>query len=170
MGAVVAALALIMLAVGLNLSGLFQIGAGISGVGQSLTEKNGATGDFFTGVLAVVVATPCTAPFMGSALAFAFTSPTWLALLVFLALGLGLFARSRPGFDEWPIARLSDLLLGSLGLLFVPAGAGVVQQFGILGENGLALVALIALTTIITLLATVGTFIGVKRLMERAGS
>ncbi|MCB1559898.1 MAG: protein-disulfide reductase DsbD [Xanthomonadales bacterium] len=87
---VVAALALIMLAVGLNLSGLFQIGAGISGVGQSLTEKNGATGDFFTGVLAVVVATPCTAPFMGSALAFAFTSPTWLALLVFLALGLGL--------------------------------------------------------------------------------
>ncbi|MCB1564745.1 MAG: protein-disulfide reductase DsbD [Xanthomonadales bacterium] len=87
---VVAALALIMLAVGLNLSGLFQIGAGITGVGQSLTEKKGASGDFFTGVLAVVVATPCTAPFMGSALAFAFTSPTWLALLVFLALGLGL--------------------------------------------------------------------------------
>src|SRR5690606_16860041 len=65
-------------------------GAGITGVGQSLTERKGPAGDFFTGVLAVVVATPCTAPFMGSALAFAFAAPTWLALLVFLALGLGL--------------------------------------------------------------------------------
>ena len=87
--------------------------------------------------------------------------------LVLFALGLGLYARSRPGFEDWPVAKLSDLLLGSLGLLFVPAGAGVVQQFGILGDNGLALVALIILTTIITLLATVGTFLGVKRLMER---
>jgi thiol:disulfide interchange protein len=87
---VVTVLAWVMLAVGLSLSGLYQIGGGLAGVGQSLTEQGGARGDFFTGVLAVVVATPCTAPLMGPALAFAFTAPTTLALAVFLALGLGL--------------------------------------------------------------------------------
>lgn len=86
----VAALVLIMVAVGLSLSGVFQIGAGLAGMGQALTEKKGPAGDFFTGVLAVVVATPCTAPFMGTALAFAFTASTAVALGVFLALGLGL--------------------------------------------------------------------------------
>lgn len=86
----VGALALLMFAIGLSLSGLWQFGAGLANVGQSLTEKSGATGDFFTGVLAVVVASPCTAPFMGSALGYAFTAPPILAMLVFLALGLGL--------------------------------------------------------------------------------
>ena len=59
-------LALLMFAVGLNLSGLFEIGgAGVAGVGGRLAMQAGAAGSFFTGVLAVVVATPCTAPFMG---------------------------------------------------------------------------------------------------------
>ncbi|MCK7592213.1 protein-disulfide reductase DsbD domain-containing protein [Pseudomarimonas salicorniae] len=88
--AVVAGLVYVMLAVGLSLSGLFQIGAGLAGAGQSLAQRGGRSGDFFTGVLAVVVATPCTAPFMGGALAFAFAAPPLLALAVFLALGLGL--------------------------------------------------------------------------------
>lgn len=87
---VVAVLALIMLAVGLSLSGVFQIGAGLAGVGQKLTESSGHKGDFFTGVLAVVVASPCTAPMMGGALAFAFATSPLLAMSVFLALGLGL--------------------------------------------------------------------------------
>jgi thiol:disulfide interchange protein DsbD len=87
---VVAALAYLMLAIGLALSGVYQFGAGIVGVGQSLTEKSGPAGDFFTGVLAVVVASPCTAPFMGAALAYAFTTSTAMAIAVFLALGLGL--------------------------------------------------------------------------------
>ena len=87
---VVAALAYLMLAVGLALSGLYQFGAGVAGVGQSLAEKSGPAGDFFTGVLAVVVASPCTAPFMGTALAYAFTTSTSMAIAVFLALGLGL--------------------------------------------------------------------------------
>ncbi len=64
--------------------------AGLAGVGQNLGNRSGPAGDFFTGVLAVVVASPCTAPFMGSALAYAFASSSWVALLVFLALGLGL--------------------------------------------------------------------------------
>ncbi|MGH8106309.1 MAG: protein-disulfide reductase DsbD family protein, partial [Arenimonas sp.] len=87
---VVAVLALVMLAVGLSLSGVFQIGAGLAGVGQKLTESSGYKGDFFTGVLAVVVASPCTAPMMGGALAFAFAASPFLAISVFLALGLGL--------------------------------------------------------------------------------
>ncbi|MFA7443102.1 MAG: protein-disulfide reductase DsbD [Lysobacteraceae bacterium] len=86
----IAFLAFVMFIVGLALSGVFQIGAGLAGAGQSLTEKKGPAGDFFTGVLAVVVASPCTAPFMGPALAYAFGAPAWLALAVFLALGLGL--------------------------------------------------------------------------------
>ena len=87
---VVAGLTLLMFAIGLSLSGVFQFGATMAGVGQSLTEKSGATGDFFTGVLAVIVASPCTAPFMAGALGYAFTAPVLPAMLVFLALGLGL--------------------------------------------------------------------------------
>lgn len=87
---VVGGLTLLMFAIGLMMSGLFNWGSGLAGMGQSLTEKSGPAGDFFTGVLAVVVASPCTAPFMGSALAFAFTAHWALAFSVFLALGLGL--------------------------------------------------------------------------------
>ncbi|MET0290030.1 MAG: protein-disulfide reductase DsbD [Pseudoxanthomonas sp.] len=87
---VVALLAYVMFAVGLNLSGVFGIGYRLAGVGQTLTARQGVAGDFFTGVLAVVVASPCTAPFMATALTYAFTAPALPALLVFFALGLGL--------------------------------------------------------------------------------
>ncbi|HEY6546119.1 MAG TPA: protein-disulfide reductase DsbD [Dokdonella sp.] len=88
--AFVALLVYVLFAIGLSLSGVFNFGAGLAGAGQGLASRTGAAGDFFTGVLAVVVASPCTAPFMGSALAYAFASSSWVALLVFLALGLGL--------------------------------------------------------------------------------
>lgn len=87
---IVALLTLVIFAIGLNLSGVFDLGAGLAGRGQSLADQPGRAGDFFTGVLAVVVASPCTAPFMGTALAFAFAAPAPLALGVFMALGLGL--------------------------------------------------------------------------------
>jgi thiol:disulfide interchange protein DsbD len=87
---VVATLTLLMLAIGLSLSGVVHFGAGLAGVGQHLAGKSGPAGDFFTGVLAVVVASPCTAPFMAGALGYAFVAPVLPALLVFLALGLGL--------------------------------------------------------------------------------
>lgn len=103
----------VMFAVGLSLSGVFTLGGGIAGVGQGLTQRSGPAGDFFTGVLAVVVASPCTAPFMGPALAFAFTAPAWLGIALFLALGFGLalpflligfvpaFAQSLPKPGAW---------------------------------------------------------------------
>ncbi|GIX37818.1 MAG: cytochrome c biogenesis protein [Silanimonas sp.] len=87
---VVGALALLMFAIGLSLSGVFTLGGGLAGLGQSLATRSGPAGDFFTGVLAVVVAAPCTAPFMGAALAYAFAAPAGVALGVFVALGLGL--------------------------------------------------------------------------------
>jgi thiol:disulfide interchange protein DsbD len=84
---VVAAFAVLLFAVGLNLSGIFEFPA--IGFGAGLTDKGGAVGAFFTGVLAVAVAAPCTAPFMAAALGFALTQSTALALAVFFALGLG---------------------------------------------------------------------------------
>jgi thiol:disulfide interchange protein DsbD len=87
---VVAVLALIMLAVALSMSGVVQFGTSLGNTGSSLANRSGPVGDFFTGVLAVVVASPCTAPFMGTALAYAFAAPTINALLVFVALGVGL--------------------------------------------------------------------------------
>ncbi|MEG2981681.1 MAG: cytochrome C biogenesis protein, partial [Stenotrophomonas sp.] len=86
----IAALVYLMFAVGLSLSGLFTLGGSAGQLGQNLAKRSGPSGDFFTGVLACVVASPCIAPFMGPALAYAFTAPPALALLVFLALGLGL--------------------------------------------------------------------------------
>jgi thiol:disulfide interchange protein DsbD len=88
---VTAGLALLMLAVALNLSGVFHIGAGLQGAGSGpLARLPGAPGAFLTGVLAVVVAAPCTAPFMAFALGAALLMPWPMALLVFLGLGLGL--------------------------------------------------------------------------------
>ncbi|HEV2561040.1 MAG TPA: protein-disulfide reductase DsbD domain-containing protein [Rhizomicrobium sp.] len=87
----VAVFALLIFAVGLNLSGVFEIPSGITG-GDALTRRGGAAGAFFTGVLAVAVAAPCTAPFMAAALGYALTQSTGLALLVFLALGIGFAA------------------------------------------------------------------------------
>jgi thiol:disulfide interchange protein len=86
----VIAVAYLMFAVGLSLSGLFQIGASVAGVGSSLAEKPGYGGSFFTGVLATIVATPCTAPFMAAALGYALAQPAAKLVAVFLSLGLGL--------------------------------------------------------------------------------
>ena len=87
---VVATLSLVMLAVALSMSGVVQFGASLGNTGSSLANRSGPIGDFFTGVLAVVVASPCTAPFMGTALAYALVAPTLNAMAVFFALGLGL--------------------------------------------------------------------------------
>jgi thiol:disulfide interchange protein/DsbC/DsbD-like thiol-disulfide interchange protein len=86
----VVVLALIMLGVGLNLSGVFEIGLSAQGVGQGLAGRSDMIGAFFTGVLAVVVAAPCTAPLMAPAIGWALIQPPVAALCVFAALGVGL--------------------------------------------------------------------------------
>ena len=83
-------IAYLFFTVGLNLSGVFEVGGRLAGVGQGLVARGGTTGAFFTGVLAVIVATPCTAPFMAAALGFALSQPTPATVAVLLAMGLGL--------------------------------------------------------------------------------
>lgn len=82
----------LFLVMGLSLSGVFTFGTRWMGAGQSWTTGTGLSASFCTGVLAAVVASPCTAPFMATALGFALTQTTPVALLIFAALGLGMAA------------------------------------------------------------------------------
>lgn len=112
--AFVLGMAFVLFTVGLNLSGVFAVGAGrLTGVGQGVVARGGWLGDAATGALAVVVATPCTAPFMAAALASALVAPAWQAVLIFAGLGAGLaapfvlvafvpaFARALPRPGRW---------------------------------------------------------------------
>jgi len=83
-------LAAFFLVFALNMAGLFEIGASAVGVGADLQAKQGLSGSFFSGLLATVVATPCSAPFLGPALGFAVTLPALQAMLMFSCIGLGL--------------------------------------------------------------------------------
>ena len=80
----------LLLAVGLNLSGVFEIGGELGGIGDALTQGGGYRATFFTGVLTTLVATPCTAPFMAAAVGAALTQSPAVALYIFAALGVGL--------------------------------------------------------------------------------
>jgi len=86
---VIAFLAFLFVFIALMLWDLVPNVAGISGLGQNLTQGDSFTSSFFTGVLAVIVASPCTAPFMATALGVAMVSPTYVTFLIFAALGLG---------------------------------------------------------------------------------
>ncbi len=88
--AVVFVLAVVMLAFALNLSGLFEVGLSATGVGARLQAKAGYGGSFFTGVLATVVATPCSAPFLVTALSASLTLAPAAALVMFSCIALGL--------------------------------------------------------------------------------
>jgi DsbC/DsbD-like thiol-disulfide interchange protein/cytochrome c biogenesis protein CcdA len=87
---IVGALATLMLLIGLNLLGLFEVGGRLTGVGADKANLPGNKGAFWTGALAVVVATPCTAPFMASALGATLTLLPLASMAVFLALGVGM--------------------------------------------------------------------------------
>lgn len=159
----VAALCWLMLAIGLNLSGVYEIGGAVAGTlagaGQGLAERKGHAGSFFTGLLAVVVATPCTAPFMGAAIGSALVAPAYVSLLVFAMMGLGLalpflllgvfpaVARRLPRPGQWMVtlrqAMAFPMYATAAWLLWVLA-----QQAGEAGLRmalaGLVLVALVA--------------------------
>ena len=148
---IVAGFALLMFGVGLNLSGVFEV-AGFGG-GDSLTRAGGEAGSFFTGVLAVAVAAPCTAPFMAAALGYALTQPAVVALAIFLALGVGFAApfvligispmlmRALPKPGAWMIRFKQALAFAMYGtaawlvwVLAQQAGANAVAS--VLGGDG----------------------------------
>ncbi len=144
----VAALVYLFFLMGLSLSGVVEFGTSIMGVGGQLQEKEGYSGSFFTGVLASVVASPCTAPFMGAALGFAFTQTMLVALTVFLALGFGMalpflllsfipaLAKRMPRPGAWMVVFKQ--------ILAFPLYATVVWLLWVLGQqtgpDGMALV------------------------------
>lgn len=117
----VALMTLLMLVVGLSLSGLFNIQFGIESAGESLASREGVTGAFFKGVLAALVATPCTAPFMAPAIGYALTQPILIVFIIFSALALGLalpflalayipaLARAMPRQGAW-MEKLKEAL------------------------------------------------------------
>jgi thiol:disulfide interchange protein DsbD len=86
---VTSALALLFFIIGLNLLGVFEFGGGAQNVGSGLASRRGDVGAFFTGALAVVAATPCTAPFMAGAIGAVLTQSAFTTLLIFAALGFG---------------------------------------------------------------------------------
>ncbi len=155
----VAGMSWLLLAIGLNLSGVYEIGLGITGTGGSLTRKSGHAGSFFTGLLAVVLATPCTAPFMGVAIGAALSAPILICVLIFLAMGLGLaapyallalfpsLARALPRPGPWMIrlrqAMAFPMYASAAWLVWVLAQQ--VGDFGVLiALSGALLVALAA--------------------------
>jgi thiol:disulfide interchange protein len=97
----VAALAVLFTVIALNLAGLFEFGSILPSSAASMRLRHPMADSFLTGVLAVAVASPCTAPFMGAALGFAFTLPAAQALLVFATLGAGM-ALPYLAMCAWP--------------------------------------------------------------------
>ena len=107
-----------------------------------------------------------TCQLVGEALARALNlpAPGPVIGLALLAGGLAVWARGQtnPDVEATDVAKVSTALLGSLSLLFVPAGVGVVQYFDLLAANGVALALALVVSTVLTLLATVGVFLWVK--------
>ncbi|OYW31267.1 MAG: hypothetical protein B7Z51_05480 [Methyloversatilis sp. 12-65-5] len=162
----VTAMAALLFVIGLNLSGVFAFGSRFASAGDALASRPGLSGSFFTGALAVVVATPCTAPFMGGALAFALAAPAAQTVAVFVAMGVGLalpyallaflpaLARRMPRPGPW-----MDRLKQALAFPMYAAAAWLVwvlsQQSGADG----VLTALVVLL----LLALAGWLLGVAQ-------
>jgi thiol:disulfide interchange protein DsbD len=148
---------------GLSLAGQFEIGLSLTSAGGSLAQKQGYTGSFFTGVLAVVVATPCTAPFMGAAIGYALAQSAAVTFAVFTALALGLAApyvaltlqpawtRMLPKPGVW-----MDVLRQAVA---VPIFATVIWLAWVLAQaHGASVLA--ALLSSFLLLAVAGWFLG----------
>jgi holin-like protein len=90
--------------------------------------------------------------------------------LALLALGAVLYERSTGmsgATDATDLGRVTTVLLANLGILFVPAGVGVVQQLPLLGSHGVAIFTALFVSTVLTLIVTAYVFLGVKRAMAR---
>ena len=164
--AVVAALACLFTLLGLNLAGVFEFGHWAPSALLNLHARHPMADSLLTGVLAVVVASPCTAPFMGASLGLAVTLPASQALLIFVALGLGLaspyllasfvpaVARALPKPGVW-MDQLKRMLAFPMWLTVVWLIWVLGQQNGIHGAASL-LAQLVLLSGLVWALALVG--------------
>ncbi len=156
-------MAALLFFLGLSLAGQFEIGLTLTSAGGELAARQGYAGSFFTGVLAVVVATPCTAPFMGAAIGYALAQPAIVTFGIFTALALGLAApyvaltlqpawtRLLPKPGAW-----MEILKQAVS---VPIFATVIWLVWVVAQAyGAALLA--GLLAIFLLLAVAGWFLG----------
>lgn len=156
-------MAALLFFLGLSLAGQFELGLSLTSTGGSLAAKQGYAGSFFTGVLAVIVATPCTGPFMAAAIGYALAQPAAVTFAVFTALALGLAApyvtlTFQPAWTRW-LPRPGvwmDILKQATA---VPIFAFVIWLAWVLAQAyGTALLA--ALLSCFLLLAIAGWFLG----------
>ena len=88
--AFVGGIIVLLFVLGLNMAGVFEIGTSMSSVGGNLSNKEGYSGSFFSGILTTLIATPCSGPFLGTAMTYAFGQPAPIAMLMFTVFGLGI--------------------------------------------------------------------------------
>ena len=148
---------------GLSLAGQFELGLSLTSAGGALAAKQGYAGSFFTGVLAVIVATPCTGPFMAAAIGYALAQPAIVTFTVFTALALGLAApyvalTLQPAWTRWlprPGAWM-EILKQATSL---PIFAFVIWLAWVLAQTyGAAMLAVLLVSFL--LLAIAGWFLG----------
>jgi thiol:disulfide interchange protein/DsbC/DsbD-like thiol-disulfide interchange protein len=175
---IVIGLAILMVWIGFNLLGFFEFGSALQNIGSGIPRTNnqekglneGIGGSFLTGVLAVVVAAPCTAPFMGAALGFAATQTPIISLIVFVALGIGfalpfvaltfmpslLRALPRPG--PWMVRLREGLAfpMFATAIWLIWVASAQVGQAGVLA----ALIGVLGAGAAVWLLRTWPTFAG----------
>ena len=140
---------------GLNMFGVFEIGTSLTTVGGKTQGKSGFGGSFVSGITATIVATPCTAPFMGSALGFALTQPAWVSLTVFTFIGLGMSApyvllTSVPALLKFvpKPGRWMESMKQFMGFLLAATVIWLLWVLGIqVGSNVVALVLFALLVT-----------------------
>jgi len=163
---VVAALAVLFTVMGLNLAGLFEFGQFLPSRLSALEAKNPSVNAFLSGVLAVAVASPCTAPFMGASLGLALSLPAFQALLVFATIGLGmalpyLAASLIPAVGRW-LPRPGVWMDTFRRAMAFPMFATVVWLVWVLGQQtgidgaGALLALLVALSGVLWSLALTG--------------
>lgn len=133
----VALLALLFTAITLNLWGLFEIS--FFSIQTRENSKNSLIGSFFTGILAVIIASPCTAPFMGAALGYALSAEPLQAFEIFLALGFGMalpwvVLTSFPIFSAW-LPKPGNWMVIFKKVMAIPMGATVLWLFWVLWQQ-----------------------------------
>jgi thiol:disulfide interchange protein/DsbC/DsbD-like thiol-disulfide interchange protein len=137
--AVVATLTALFTLIGLNLAGVFEFRSFLPSSVATMEAKHPVANAFLTGVLAVAVASPCTAPFMGASLGFAATLPAGEAMAIFLALGLGMAlpyvaAAWVPAFARW-LPRPGAWMETFRRLMAFPMFATVAWLIWVLGQQ-----------------------------------
>ena len=168
---VIAALAALFTLIGLNLAGVYEFGNLLPGSLAALRARHPLVDSALTGVLAVAVASPCTAPFMGASLGLAFTLPAAQALLIFAALGLGM-ALPYLAASAWPavaraLPRPGVWMLHFKTVMAFPMFATVVWLVWVLGSQ-VGIDGAAALLATLVALAFVAWALGSASLGRRA--